>query len=320
MNDLITIIVNVYNREKFIKRCLDSIVNQTYSNLDILIVNDGSTDGTLGICESYNDSRIRIINQENIGITLSRNVGIDNSLGEYLYFVDSDDFIELDTIEYLYGLIKKYSLDIATSRSFNIYNGNLNVSDSLEKVDIISSEDFVKKILLDKENAVDIWNKLVHKSLYDGLRLEDRIITDMAFVHKLVMRTDKIIYSNQVKYYYYKHKNSITGVKTSYLRMIDIYDVCVERYYYVKGVYPNMIENDVGFLQRMIWLSLKNNKKYDEYLKKQRVNMFNKVFSFRALFYKIGFREKVKIILYRISPKLNMKVINFYLFLVGKKR
>ena len=93
MNKLISIIINVYNGEKYIKKCLDSVINQTYKNLEILIINDGSTDKTLEICKKYKDERIKIITTENQGLSFSRNVGIDNAGGEYLYFVDADDFI-----------------------------------------------------------------------------------------------------------------------------------------------------------------------------------------------------------------------------------
>ena len=86
MNELITVIINVYNGEKYIKSCLESIINQTYKNIEILIINDGSTDNTLNICKSYKDSRIRIINQKNMGLALARNVGIDNAMRKVFVF------------------------------------------------------------------------------------------------------------------------------------------------------------------------------------------------------------------------------------------
>ena len=122
MEELITIIINVYNGEKFIKKCLDCILNQTYKNLEVLIINDGSTDNTLKICESYIDNRIRIINQENKGVTIAKNVGIDNAKGKYLYFIDADDFIEKDTIEYLYNLIKNNNAEMATAKRKDIFD------------------------------------------------------------------------------------------------------------------------------------------------------------------------------------------------------
>lgn len=94
MNDLISVIVNAYNEEKHIKKCIDSIINQNYKNIEIIVVNDGSTDNTLNILNSYNEPRLKIISHENKGLSLSRNDGIDNAKGKYIYFLDADDFIE----------------------------------------------------------------------------------------------------------------------------------------------------------------------------------------------------------------------------------
>ena len=119
---MISVIVNVFNGEKYIKKCLDSIINQTYKDLEILIIDDGSIDSTLSICKKYKDKRIRIISGKNIGISLSRNIGLDNARGDYLFFVDSDDYIEKDTIKYLYDNIKKYNLDMTTCKSVDVYD------------------------------------------------------------------------------------------------------------------------------------------------------------------------------------------------------
>ena len=108
---MISVILNVFNGEKYIKKCLESIINQTYKDIEIVIVNDGSTDDTKKIIESYKDKRIKLINQENMGLSLSRNVGIDNSKGDYLYFVDVDDYLEKDALEYLYNLMIKYDAE-----------------------------------------------------------------------------------------------------------------------------------------------------------------------------------------------------------------
>lgn len=322
MNELITIVINVYNREKYIKKCLDSIVNQTYKNLEILIVDDGSTDNTVKICKSYKDKRIRIISGKNTGISLARNVGIDNAKGNYLYYVDSDDFIELDTIEYLYKLIKKYNVDIATCVSKHIHNYNIKKEIREEKEKIISSREMLVKILIDTDDAVDIWNKLYKKEIFGNLRFKNRIISDMDFMPKLIMRTNKIVYGNQLKYYCLKHKNSITGIKTRGDRMIDMYKVILERYYNVKKVYPNLIENNIGVLKKMIWLDLKNNEEYENFISEQeRRKNYNEIFTFKIIFCsKINFREKIKIILFRINPKLNKKIINTYLKIKKRKK
>lgn len=109
MNELVSVIVPVFNSEKYIERCLKSIVNQTYENLEIIIINDGSTDASLSICEKWKDldTRICLINKENTGVSDSRNRGIEASKGKYITFIDCDDFIEADMIEKLLKSIKR---------------------------------------------------------------------------------------------------------------------------------------------------------------------------------------------------------------------
>ena len=318
---MISVIINVYNGQNFIKKCLDSVINQTYKNLEILIINDGSTDNTLKICEGYNDSRIKIITTKNLGLAMSRNVGIENANGDYLYFVDVDDLIELDTIEYLYNLCKKYNCLISTCKSMDIYNYDFEVKQENEKISIVSCNEFLKDVLLSKNKAVCSWNKLIKRELYDNLSFENRIINDMAFTHKLIMRTDKIVCSNQIKYYYLKHSASICAKKASTERLIDIYNVYVERYNYVKEKYPKMKENNAALLKTIVKLYLKNNKELEKYLnEKNAIKIFKEAFSLKVFLCNIGFREKIKILLFRISPKLNKTITNIYLNIIGNKK
>ena len=315
---MITVIINVYNGEKYIRKCLDSIINQTYKDLEILIINDGSTDKTLSICKSYKDKRIRIITTKNQGLSLSRNVGLDNAKGDYIYFVDVDDFIELDTIEYLYKLSKKYKADITTCKALDIYDYNFEVKDNKENIEIISSRQMLKYVLLSTHKAVCIWNKLIKKELFNNLRFEARIINDMAFTHKLIMKTDNIVSGNKIKYYYLRNIDSITAKKASLERLKDIYNVYVDRYYYVKKKYPNLIENNAALLQMIIKSYLKNNKELEKYLNKENaLKLYKEVFTIKVLKCNIKFREKIKIILFRISPKFNKFIINIYLKIKG---
>ena len=319
-NELISVIINVYNGEKYIKKCLDSVISQTYKDLEILIINDGSIDNTLSICESYKDKRIKIITTENSGLSMSRNVGLDKAKGDYIYFVDADDFIELDTIEYLYNLCKKYEVPIATCKYLEISDYNYTLNNVEEKINIVSSKEFLKDVLLLKNKAVSTWNKLLKKELFDNLRFENRIINDMAFTHKLIMKVDKIACSNQIKYFYLRHKESITAQKSSTERLIDIYNVYIDRYNYINKIYPNLIENNVTVLKIIIELYLKNNTELEKYLNKHNaIKLYKQVFTIKVLKYNIGIREKIKILLFRINPKFNKKMVGIYLSLRGKK-
>lgn len=313
MEDLISVIINAYNVEKYIGKCLESIINQTYKNLEIIIINDGSTDNTLSICERYKDERIKIINQENMGLSKSRNIGIDNSNGKYLYFIDPDDFVENDVIEYLYSLIKKYNVSISTCLPLDIYDYNFKVKKKKEKVSLISSKDMIIKILLLLERAGTIWNKLIKKELFDNIRFEDRIINDVVVTYKIVLAVDKIAYSNQVKYYYLRHKDSILGKKKAE-HSIDLYKASLERYDYIKNIFPKLKENEICVNSIIMYLYLQENSKVQDFLKEQDAfKLFKKMFSFKILICKMKFRDKIKIILFRINPKLCKLCVNNYL-------
>ena len=314
MDELITVIINVYNREDLISKCIENVINQTYKNLEILIINDGSTDKTLRICESYKDERIRIITTKNLGLSLSRNVGIENAKGEYLYFVDSDDFIEKDAIEYLYNLCKKYNVKLSTSKPLTIYDYNFKLKSKKEKVDIINSYEMLKKVLLVKESAGTTWNKLYKKELFDSIRFENRIINDIVVTYKIVLKAQKIAYSNQQKYYYLRHKRAITVIENKkYSRAIDLYKASFERYNYIKSIYPNFIENDIGMLRNIIKVSSFENKEVEKFLKEQKaMELFKELFSFKILVSHINLKLKMAIILFAISPKICTKITKKY--------
>ena len=314
MDELISVIINVYNGEKFIEKCLESIINQTYKNLEILIINDGSTDNTLKICEQYKDERIRIVTTENLGLSLSRNVGIEEAQGEYLYFVDSDDFVENDVIEYLYKLCKQYNTPISTCNPLTIFDYDFNVEKIEEKIEVIDSIQMLKKVLLAENVAGAIWNKVIKKELFDDVRFQNRIINDIVVTYKIVMKVDKIAYSNQKKYYYLKHKNAATVSGDERPdRAADFYKASMERYEAVKEVYPNLIENDIGMLRNILRLYLVKNEEVQGFLKEQNaVKYFRKIFSLKMLTSKINFKEKLKLILFEISPRIFKKLGKSY--------
>lgn len=320
LNDLISVIVNVYNGEKYIKKCLDSIVCQTYKNLEIIIVNDGSTDSTLSICNSYSDKRIKIITTPNQGLGLSRNTGIENAQGEYLYFVDADDFIEPDAVEYLYKLIKTYNKKIAMCETLKIYDYNYTKKTKKEEVCIKDAKEMIKNILLSIGYAGTTWNKLYHKSIFNNIRFEDRIVNDVAVTYKTYAEAKEIIYSNQIKYYYLKHADSILG-QSKRERQIDFYKASLERYDYIKNIYPNFLYNELGLLLIIYNLYYRDYNKIADFYKETKIKKkYNEVFSFRVLKCRLPINDKIKVILFRIAPRLSKIVAKIYIGLKKKTR
>ena len=304
MKDLITVILNVYNDSKYIDRCVPGIINQTYKNLEIIIVNDGSTDDTLKKLKQYKDKRIKIITTKNQGLSLARNVGIDAATGKYLYFVDADDIIEEDAIEYLYKLIKKYKTPIATTDVKEIYSAEFERVEREEVVTIEPAIEMVKKILLGIGRNGTTWNKLFKRELFNKVRFEHRIVNDVVTTHKLYLEAKKIAYSNQVKYYYYRHKDSIS-IRRDYDRSVDMINAVFDRHIELKKKYPYLIESDACVLLVIQDLYYHGDEKLIKYLKNNNwLKVYNEIFRFKILKCNIRFNNKIKLILFRISPRL----------------
>ena len=315
---MISVIINVFNGEKYIKKCLESIINQTYKDIEIVIVNDGSTDDTKKIIESYKDKRIKLINQENMGLSLSRNVGIDNSKGDYLYFVDVDDYLEKDALEYLYNLMIKYDADITTCRPIDRYDYETKIVNEKENIEILTNEEMLKRVLLIKYREGTTWNKLFKKELFDKVRFEKRIINDVVTTYKLVINAKKIVYSNQIKYNYYRHDESIISKKrTAY--MIDLLEGAKERYDYVKKIFPNMKENDATLALLIVSMYFTNDEELLKYLEEEKTRkLFKQLFSLKLLKCDMRKNDKIKLLLFRINPKLYKFVTLKYLKSKGK--
>ena len=234
--------------------------------------------------------------------------------------MDADDYIELDTLEYLYGLIKKYTVEIATCGWVTVRNNKLKKNAKKEKLEIITSKDFLKKIFLNMDGYVTTWNKLIKKDLFEGLRFENRKANDLLFTHKQIMRVEKIAYGNDCKYYYVKHSESICAKgKDDAERNIGNYLASLERYDYVKRIYPDFLENDVGILLRIERLYLRNNEKIIAFLKTSNTfQLYKKLFSLKLIKCDMVQREKIKLLLFRINPYFHKFVIKSYLKLKGK--
>lgn len=257
MDSLISIIVPVYNVEKYLERCINSIINQTYKNLDIILVNDGSTDNSGKICDEFNfkDNRIQVIHKTNGGLSDARNAGLEIAKGEYIGFVDSDDYIALDMFETLYNLTQKYSAEISILSFYEMYNGKLiSVRDSkkLEQMDKIEA---IKELLIDTKIQSYAWNKLFKKSLFENLKFPtDKNFEDIATTLLLFEKANKIVLLEEPKYYYLRRDDSIVGVR-NYKTYKDYLDVIYNKYLYLDGKYQELdLYNAYNYIINMIWV------------------------------------------------------------------
>lgn len=214
MNELISVVIPVFKVEKYLTRCLKSVINQTYQNLEIIIVDDGSPDNCPQICDEYKkkDKRIKVIHKINEGLSAARNDGIKIASGNYITFIDSDDFISKFFIEELYSNIKKNDCDISIC-SQKLINELQNVSDIKEKHDAIvyNHNEAIKLMLYQKKINNSAWGKLYKFYLFDNIEYPaGKIYEDIATTYKLFLKANKICLSSCHYYYYTLRSNSIS--------------------------------------------------------------------------------------------------------------
>ena len=239
---IISVIIPVYNAGKYLEKCLESITHQTYENIEIIIVNDGSTDGSKNLCEKYaqKDNRIILINTENRGAGRARNTGLEVAKGEYISFIDSDDYICNDYYERLYNMIKATESDIAMGRYQRISEHNtMQFANSGEIKEYTKREALLKLYGEDEDvyvNLVILPNKLFKRSLFgDDIKYPiDRLIDDEFIIYKLIDRSNKIAYTDDVMYAYVQSDSSVMRINFKEKRVYDTIDVYDEVYDFFK--------------------------------------------------------------------------------------
>lgn len=215
----LSLIVPVYNVEKYLPKCLESLTNQTLKDIEIICVNDGSMDNSLAILKEFasKDSRIRIIDNQHQGVAKTRNTGIEQSTGEYIGFVDSDDYIDIDFFEKLYNSATKSNSDIAIAsilkhkNFFNIYNAKYTKEETA-----ITIQDKIKLCEDKKHFFFYAWNKIYHSGFIKENNIkfsEGQIYEDVMFAIKALYYSNKIISVYGTKYHYIEHENSLTKYK-----------------------------------------------------------------------------------------------------------
>lgn len=216
----ISVIIPIYNVEKYLEKCINSILNQTYKNIELILVNDGSKDSCKSICNRYaeKDSRIKVIHKENGGVSSARNKGIEIATGEYIAFVDSDDYIHKNMYELMINIAKSNKSDI-TICDFKYVNANnpekinndLNV-DNLEIEEFTSIECLENLYGKTPVKFEVVWNKLYKRELFENVRYEEsRIYEDSIIIHRLIYLSKKVIYLHCPLYMYLQREGSITS-------------------------------------------------------------------------------------------------------------
>ena len=267
MNEKITVIVPVYNVEHYLDKCLDSLINQTYKNLEIIVINDGSTDNSGAICQEYarKDNRIIYIEKENSGLSDARNVGLDKMTGSYVTFVDSDDWVELDYVEVLYNKIIEYEVDISVGNyySYNedekLFYFHMSADSYYEKVydNVSIFENLYESKEMKNFALISACGKLYKAKLFDYIRFDKgKLGEDGYFNQKIYLLVEKIVYINQGLYAYRQRNGSITKTWTEKW-MHALVDAMSERITLLANMgYP--LEKHLAVYRQMLEVSLAN--------------------------------------------------------------
>lgn len=254
----ISIIVPVYNVEKYLDRCINSILKQDFKEFELLLIDDGSTDNSGEKCNEYKlkDNRVRVIHKVNGGLSDARNFGLDLAKGDYVGFVDSDDWIDEKMYSTLYQLAIEYDADITTcgiKEWKNNNNDNKNINNKITIKEFSNSE-AIYSLYHNELSGYSACNKLYRKSLFDNTRFpKGRIFEDASIMYKLYHFSNKIVYNDYKLYNYRKRDESITTQKVSNKRL-DIVLMFNELIPFIKNNYSYM----ASYIESMYFNSLRN--------------------------------------------------------------
>lgn len=226
-NDLISVIIPVYNVEKYLDRCMNCVLNQTYKNIEIILVDDGSTDSGGEICNRYQkeDNRIVVIHKANGGLSDARNKGIDAARGDYIVFIDSDDMVSQYFIEKLYSALTKTNADIAMCYNMTFSDiGEIKDFPQNQEIRVIDKEEFFNRLYFPKHNqCISAWNKIYKRSFFEKVRFPyGKLHEDSYTTYLFIDQAERIAILPEALYYYFRNPEGIMRSKIKLSRLDDI--------------------------------------------------------------------------------------------------
>lgn len=239
----ISVIVPVYKVEPYLRKCLDSIVNQTYQNLEIILVDDGSPDNCGAICDEYaaRDERIRVIHQSNGGLSAARNAGLDVATGDCIGFVDSDDWAEPEMFETLFRGMEETKADIAVCGRYEEYKDR-RAAIGWPETRIMNREEALGELLKKTQLQNLVWDKLYRRKLFEGLHFPaGKTFEDIAVMHRLLLRAEKVVCLPETMYHYRQRPDGIVG-DISLKNKLTHYEMLRQRYEELKEAWPQFAD------------------------------------------------------------------------------
>ena len=251
---LISVIIPVYNVEKYLSKCIDSVLGQTYTNLDIILVDDGATDSSGRICDEYaaKDNRIRVIHKKNGGLSDARNAGIDIAQGSLISFLDSDDYLLNDFYDYIWGLMRKYNADmVATPLCSYADSGEILSSPSDESETLMSDSDAIHNMFSRAGIPWCAQAKLYKTELFRNIRYPvGKLMEDKATTYKIFAKCKKIVYARSYKYMYLIRQGSIMHAKFSE-RNLHTFEIQLALNDFIEKQYPSTVQRAHAYTGRV---------------------------------------------------------------------
>ena len=240
---LVSVVVPIYNLEKYLEKCIKSLLCQTYTNLEILLVDDGSKDASGEICDRYGalDERIRVIHQVNAGAAAARNAALDVCKGEYITFVDGDDYIDENFIQVLVGTLEKNAAQISICGWQDVYESTIVEEQPLVGEEVLyNTRQALENMLYQRQFDTAMWSKLYRRELFEGIRFPvGNLYEDIAIIYKVFCRAETVSYVDYKGYFYLLREQGTTlqAFKPGKMDLIDVVDEMVE---YLLPGYPEI--------------------------------------------------------------------------------
>ena len=309
---MISVIVPIYKVEKYLRECIDSIIEQTYRDLDIILVDDGSPDQCGKLCDDYasKDNRIRVIHKENGGLSDARKAGIDIAEGEYLIFVDSDDYIHPQMIERLYNTMLTQRADIVVCGFREVdEEGQQLKDDKISDVDILCYEGPDIMDQLQQKNLITVvaWNKLYSASLFENIRYpKGHVHEDEFIIHRILGKCKKTVYIPDLLYYYRKRPASIMA-DIDIVKINDVIAAYEDRIVFLQteGYGQILKDTKIQYCKLLIKYTERLRKnKYDKLQTKKIWREFKKVYEDKKITDNLSATEKTSFFMFAQSPLL----------------
>ena len=299
IDNLVSIIVPVYNVENYLDRCINSIVKQTYKSLEIILVDDGSTDCSGNICEQWKerDFRIKVYHKKNGGLSDARNYGMEKTNGEFICFVDSDDWLEQRFIEIMKSEMVNNEADIVEC-NFIRTSGDIDknyTENYSNEIEIFCGNDCFFQFLQNKFLMV-VWNKIYRRELLESF-IPGVYHEDESWTYKIFSKVNKAVHLNYIGYYYYQRQGSIVNSPQSYKKIMDVFSAAKEKTEFIELNYPQY--QSIGY-SKMIYTSMYLFNQTINNDMKEKKNIKNVLIRYsRRMFYKYLRAKKYKKELFR---------------------